>query len=110
MESQLINFAGVFFGLVPLLIGIYTIKEFKPVYHRFWIFGFVFIGIAAALFTLLDNLTLIALSIIPESAEVEAELAEMKSSLAIWTYIGPAAIAALGVNLITEFITRDKPE
>lgn len=97
------------FGLIPLCLVIYTTKEFKPVYHRYWIYGFVFIGLAAALFAVLDSLALVATGMDVSTAEDTATLNGIKSTLAIWTYIGPAAIAALGVNLITEFVTKDKP-
>lgn len=110
MESQLINVVGVIFGLIPLLLVIYTTKEFKPVYHRYWIYGFVFIGLAAALFAVLDSLARVATGIDVSTAADKTTLSGIKSTLAIWTYIGPAAIAALGVNLITEFVTKNKPE
>ena len=109
LEIQLVNVVGVIFGLIPLLIVIITAKEYKPVYHRFWIYGFVFIALAAALFAVLNSLTLVAMGIEVSTLDDKSTLNGIKNTLSVWTYIGPAAIAALGVNLITEFITKEKP-
>ncbi|USD35834.1 MULTISPECIES: hypothetical protein [Ferrimonas] len=63
-----------------------------------------FILLAALLFDVLDSSTLAVMSIEAKEEAVAKELKEVKSNLAIWTYIGPAAIAAIGVNLISEFL------
>lgn len=93
-------------GVAPLFVIIIIYKAISPKYHGMWIFGVLLI--------LLAGLLVGALNIIDALIQVQrtkgvSELA-LEASVKIWVYVGPAVIAAIGVNLITAFILKDKAE
>ncbi|WP_440056716.1 hypothetical protein ACSLBF_17700 (plasmid) [Pseudoalteromonas sp. T1lg65] len=106
MGSEFVNFVGLFFGVLPLVLFALMLKGAKPIYHRYWLFGVFFIIISAAFFALLDGLTKAVLSLKFEDEVIN----DVKNTLAIWAYIGPAASLAIGANLITQFLVLAKPD
>ncbi len=108
--SALVNWIGLFMGVLPLVVVVILYKEGKPQYHGLWIFGGLMIMIAALLFVILSGLPSIIEQLNSEGKVSNTEFQSSKENIALWAYIGPAVIAAIGANLITEYILRDKPD
>lgn len=96
-------------GVAPLFLMIVLFKGIKPKYHGLWFFGFLIICIAGLL---AGGLSILEGNLSKNLADgnTKQALKDAQHTVTVWIYIGPAAIAAIGVNLITEFILRDKPE
>lgn len=105
MDSEFANAVGLMFGVVPLVLAVWFLKELKPLYHRYWFFGVIFLIISAALFALLGSVTDMILTV-----RVNNQTKEVVTTLAIWAYVGPAVLLAIGANLITQFLVLKKPE
>ena len=95
-------------GVMPLFVVVLIYKEAKPKYHGLWFFGILIIAIAGFLAGGLGVLESFISHKLAEGSEKEI-LKETQHTVGIWIYIGPAVIAAIGANLITEFILRGKP-
>ncbi len=96
-------------GVMPLFIMVVIYKETSPKYHGMWIFGSLLILLAGLLAGALNILDVFIQAKLAGGA-TELALEEAKRSVKIWVYVGPAVIAAIGANLITAFILKDKPE
>ncbi|WP_203142917.1 hypothetical protein [Marinobacter mangrovi] len=94
-------------GGLPLFFVVLLYKEAKPKYHGLWIFGILIIAIAGMLAGSLDILEHFISEKLAAGSEKEV-LKEAQHTVGVWIYIGPAVIAAIGANLVTEFILTDK--
>lgn len=96
-------------GVAPLFVIIIIYKTISPKYHGMWMFGALLILLAGLLAGALNILDAFIQAQLAKGA-TELALEEAKASVKIWVYIGPAVIAAIGANLITAFILKDKAE
>ena len=99
-----LNLAVFSSGLFPLFILIFIYKLVSPRYHGLWIFGMTFIAISG----LLAGSLLLLKKFYAENIATFEGVDVANFGLELWLYIVPAVIAAIGVNLITEYILKNK--
>jgi hypothetical protein len=105
---SLTNTFAFIIGILPLLLLVGVMKQIKPKGNLLWVYGIMFILISAFLLHYLNNdlpLTLDAL--FNAEALAESELEKNKKELEVWVYLGPAVIAAIGANFITEYLIKE---
>ncbi|SHE69062.1 hypothetical protein [Vibrio gazogenes] len=99
-----INLAVFASGLFPLFILISVLKIKQPKYHGYWVFGIICImisGLLAGTLTLLGGL-------IKSYADELQGVEQATFTVELWLYIVPASIAAIGVNLISQYLVSEK--
>ena len=92
-------------GLFPLFAMIYFYKAIQPKYHGNWVFGVIFIMVAGLL---AGTLNLLQSFIVKHAGNLD-EVGSATFTLELWLYIVPASIAAIGVNLISQYLVTAKP-
>lgn len=95
----------------PTIGLVYVYKESAPRYHGIFLFGVIFILWAAFSLGILK-----ALIVDPDKVEMffggrfSPQINKINANLDMWVYIFPAVNAAIGVNLISEFLLRNKTD
>ncbi|HHX8453061.1 TPA: hypothetical protein ACVO0J_004700 [Vibrio diabolicus] len=102
---NLVNLYVFASGLFPLFVLIFIFKVVNPKYHGYWVFGVVFIMVAGLL---TGSLNLLG-GLIEKHAESLTDSKQASFTVELWLYIVPASIAAIGVNLISQYLTTPKP-
>ncbi|EHR1161782.1 hypothetical protein V8046_004843 [Vibrio parahaemolyticus] len=102
---NLVNLCVFASGLFPLFILIFLFKVVNPKYHGYWVFGIIFIMVAGLL---TGSLNLLG-GLIEDHAESLKDSKQASFTVELWLYIVPASIAAIGVNLISQYLTTSRP-
>ena len=102
----LINLFVAFASLIPLTCSMLLYKRTQPGYYGLFIWGILLIICAAFNFQWLSEVLDKSSSLRPRTdAEIDATI-NVVSTLKVWLYICPGVTAAVGSNLITEFMLR----
>jgi len=99
---------------LPPIILIWMIDQNKPKYYGHLLYGIMFIIYSILAF---KGLTSVSVGIAEKFATYQShpqniinDFKDIKSNLDAWVYVIPAVIAAIGANLVTQFITAPKPQ
>lgn len=104
-----INLLVAFTCLSPLLLIIYLYKSLPPKYYGLLLWGVILILWASFNFGWLSEAIFkIETSTVNDDSEKSLKYIVL-TNLQVWVYVVPAVTAAVGANLITEFLLRNKP-
>ncbi len=104
-----INLLVAFTSLFPLIVMLYLYKAMPPKYYGLLMWGVILVVWSAFnLGWMSEAITLLNNSNVSASAEKSVKRTVL-ANLQIWVYLVPAVTAAIGANLITEYLTRNKP-
>ncbi|MDD2582006.1 MAG: hypothetical protein PHR66_08440 [Desulfuromonadaceae bacterium] len=99
--------------LLPLLIVIFLFKETSPKYYGYLFWGALLVVWAALVFGYLNDVkTEFAFKCknIGKLPPLDQNTVKgIITNLELWIYIFPSVVAAIGANLITDFIKIKKP-
>jgi len=105
----LTNILVALFTLLPLFIMLYYYKSMQPKYYGLFLWGGALIVWSALCFGELNNAVNLMNSSSPNNHTEETLKNNIISVLQVWLYIMPAITAAIGANLITQFLLSKKP-
>lgn len=110
-----INIIYILLLLLPVVVVVFLFRATKPKYYGYLVFGvalIVWAGLSAAQLNLMiQDLKLIINGEFVSEVDTTsmASWQWLAAYLNTWMYIFPGVCAAIGANLITSFITMDKP-
>lgn len=103
------NIAVATISVLPILVMLYLYKSKPPKYYGLFLWGVLLICYSGFVFGWLSD----AIYLLNEAAvwnENEKKVRnEIVSNLKVWVYLFPAVTAAVGVNLISAYLTKEKP-
>jgi len=108
-----INFIITFYysivGVMPLLMLIGFYKLFQPKYYGIPLFALFFILVGTGVLGMSSDFLDIVTPNIVDGNPDNTYLNDIKAKIEMWGFVFPAVTLAIGVNLFTEFLNREKP-